>query len=273
MLCFVFAALVVILDQFFKQWIVRTIELHGHLDLIPGVIELTHVPNSGAAFNILSDQRWLLAAISFIAAIIFIFILLRYTEGFWGSLGLAAVLGGTVGNLIDRVFQGAVVDMFRPLFWEFAIFNVADIFLTLGFVTFCIHFIVTSIKATKQEELLEEADGDMLEAEADDPYSIYDVPDDRKAPAYDSLSDTKVISRQNKTPSVAAQPVYQDEESSEQSDYSEPAPEQYDYYQAEPEAPETDASAFDALSALESEFGSIPDYDTDDLLREYGFDN
>jgi len=272
MLCFVFAALVVVLDQFIKHWVMLTIELQGQVDLIPGVIELTHFQNSGAAFSILADQRWLLAGISFVAAVALIFILLRYTEGFWGTLGLAAVLGGTVGNLIDRVFQGYVVDMFKPLFIEFAIFNIADTFLTLGFITFCIHFIGTSIKSSKQEEALAEAeegyeegdeDEDEAEGRDEDPYSIYDVPDRQDAPVIDNnISDTKVLPVKNHIkPIPKAQP--------------EPpkAPVgQLAFRQPEPEVPDDIAFALDALEALDKELSSIEGFDTDALLREYGFE-
>ena len=157
MLCFVFSALVVILDQLFKKWITITMAVGEHKDVIPGIINLTHVENYGAAFSILSGKRWLLAAVMFIAIIIIVAILLRYTEGFWGTLGLAAVLGGAVGNLIDRVFAGHVVDMFEFKFIEFAIFNVADIFITLGGLTFLIFFIITSFKSSKTAEDEQEA--------------------------------------------------------------------------------------------------------------------
>ena len=152
MLCFVFAALVVLLDQLFKRWVVITLMLGEETVVIRGIVNLLRVENKGAAFSILPEQRWLLAAISFVAAIVLIAILLRYNEGFWGTLGLASVLGGAVGNLIDRVFNGYVVDMFRFTFMEFAIFNIADIFITLGMITFCIFFIVTSFRSGGNKE-------------------------------------------------------------------------------------------------------------------------
>ncbi|MCL2200357.1 MAG: signal peptidase II [Oscillospiraceae bacterium] len=179
MLVFVFSGLVALLDQFFKQWIVRTVDVAtpayvDQMDLIPGVIDLIHVHNTGAAFNILAGQRWLLAGIAFVACIVLVFILLRYTEGFWGTLGLAAVLGGAVGNLIDRVIHGYVIDMFRTLFVNFAIFNIADIFITLGFLTFCIHFIAVTIRQAREEKegLDEEAliDGGEFSEDYDDYY-------------------------------------------------------------------------------------------------------
>jgi len=298
MLCFVFATLVVLLDQFFKHWIMRTVDIYGHVDLIPGVIGLTHIQNSGAAFSLLSDQRWLLVGISLIAAIVLVFILLRYTDGFWGTIGLAAVLGGTVGNLIDRVFQGYVVDMFRPLFVDFAIFNVADIFITLGFTAFCAHFISMSIRSSRREEEL--ADGEYEsdgESGDEDPYSIYDVPDSQEVPDFDALSDTKVMPARKSKPRSAAQPVFDsggaEEESARLADsepaevpqvYSEPmaahqadsgtVPGQRSVYAPEPQPPSDMSSTLDALEALESELGLFDDYDsdTDALLREYGFE-
>ncbi|MCL2223122.1 MAG: signal peptidase II [Oscillospiraceae bacterium] len=151
MLIFLFSALIVALDQFFKHYIMRTLEIgeRGPV-IIPGILGLTRWENDGAMLNILSGQQWLLAGIAFVAAVVLVMILLRYNDGFWGSLGLASVLGGTVGNLIDRIFNdGAVVDMFRTLFINFPIFNFADIFITLGFLIFLIHFISLSIKEAR----------------------------------------------------------------------------------------------------------------------------
>ena len=189
MLCFVFAALVVILDQLIKQWVVRTVPLYANQALIPGVLGLTHVENKGAAFSMLSDQRWLLAGISFVAVIILITILLRYNEGFWGTLGLAAVLGGAFGNLLDRVFNGYVVDMFKPLFVEFAIFNIADIFITLGGITFCVFFTIKSFRPSGA------ASGHAGHAHPDDDSgsTLYDAYEDDLDEDPRSMSDTKVI--------------------------------------------------------------------------------
>ena len=214
MLAFVFSALVVLLDQFFKRWIVRTIEVSERVDLIPGVIGLTHLHNPGAAFGILSGQRWLLATIAFIACLVVVFILLRYTEGFWGTLGLSAVLGGAVGNLVDRILYGYVVDMFETLFVRFAIFNIADIFITLGFATFCIHFIKLSVRQAREEnEEFENArvgmDGDDFDdyheddyeddyieesEQYADPYEEFEMQSDSgEIPDYEEFDDAPVV--------------------------------------------------------------------------------
>jgi len=155
MLRFVFAALVLALDQLFKHWITLTLEVgeRGPV-VIPGILGLMHLENDGAMLNILSGQQWLLAGIAFVVSIALVMILLRYNEGFMGTLGLSAVLGGALGNLWDRLFNdGSVVDMFETLFINFPIFNIADIFITLGMLTFLIHFIILSFKGEGEGEL------------------------------------------------------------------------------------------------------------------------
>ena len=288
MLCFVFAALVVVLDQFFKRWIVITLSAGGENVIVPGILSLIYVENTGAAFSILADQRWLLSGIAFAAAIVLILILLRYTEGFWGSLGLAAVLGGTIGNLIDRVFQGYVVDMFRTLFMNFAIFNIADIFITMGFAVFCIHFIASTIRTARDER------DALREARADDDvdfYDSYDLPDGKDMPDYEDFSDTKVVtSTRTVTRPADPPPEYSNIEAivdvySPKMPEPQPEPDTgrsepsswQEYYEPEPRPqPKGDITsaleALSALDALEHELSSIDDYDVDKMLREYGFE-
>jgi len=286
MLCFVFAALVVLLDQFFKRWIVLTLEVKERMELIPGLIGLTHIPNTGAAFSILADKRWLLAGIAFVASVVLVFILLRYTEGFWGTLGLSAVLGGAVGNLIDRVIHGHVIDMFETQFMEFAIFNVADIFITLGFMTFCIHFIITSFKTAKREK--EELQRIAAE-QTEDQDEMYEYPEELGQPDFDEFSDsdTKVIPSGRTEQRYSARRGIEPESYLPEQDslvYLEQPPEQdqkepvswRDYYEPTPEPSEEATSALDAISALdalESELGLGGDLDVDKLLQEYGFED
>ena len=300
MLCFVFAALVVLLDQLFKRWIVITLAVHENLTLIDGVLGITHVQNTGAAFSIFSDQRWVLVGISFVACILLITILLRYNEGFWGTLGLAALLGGAAGNLIDRLFYGYVVDMFVPLFINFAIFNVADIFITLGGITFCVFFIATSFRSGKSEVGSEELEADFSE-EAKEAYNFDDEVDEDD---FDRLSDTRVVSSRRRVSQSLASPPATGEPEQEQHDPNEPEqieqdffdsgddiqdyyecgddtreyyiPEQQEHYEQEPDLPDGGTSALDALSALESELSEdelLADYDVDELLRKYGFED
>jgi len=285
MLCFLFAALIVALDQFFKHWVVRTVTVGPGgpetIEIIPGVLGLTLWQNDGAMLNILSGQQWLLAGIAFGAAIILIMILLRYNEGFWGTLGLAAVLGGTVGNLIDRIFNdGKVIDMFRTLFISFPIFNIADIFITLGFITFLIHFIAISFGAKG-------SDGDPVRHA--DRYTDYDYSNDPEDPEYDEFPDIGAIvtsqSVQEVSPHFAQEPA--DPQYPAHTEQAAAAPYtqhtqvvQQDSFMHEPLVPMTgdyqpltDATSdvSFSLDELTAELESLEDYNVEDLLREYGY--
>ncbi|MDR2421121.1 MAG: signal peptidase II [Oscillospiraceae bacterium] len=135
MLYFVFAGLITALDRLVKLWTERTLGEGQVIELLPGVLRLTYAENTGAAFGALAGMRWLLIAVSAAAAAALVFIILTNKSG--GSrLFAASVLGGTVGNLIDRIATGRVIDTFEPEFVNFAIFNVADIFITLGGIAF-----------------------------------------------------------------------------------------------------------------------------------------
>ena len=294
MLCFVFAALIVVLDQLFKRWIVLTLAVNEETVIINGVVNLLHVRNSGAAFSILPEQRWLLAGIAFVAALVLIAILLRYNEGFWGTLGLASVLGGTVGNLIDRVFHGYVVDMFRTTFMTFAIFNIADIFITLGGITFCVFFIVSSTKSGRDrlEDPVSVSDDDESEPADDD----YEYQEEHEEIDYDKLfyEDTEITDDFD-APAMPKPVHYENDYEYEQdqpdfdtfamkpADYDGAGPAGLDadyetepiaYIEHEPEPPAAASPALNALETLESELTElVENYDLDDLLRDYGFED
>ena len=99
--------------------------------------------NSGAAFSVLSSHTWLLTLISALCSIALIYVLwTRKLKGNLGNIALAMVLGGAVGNLIDRAAFSYVVDMFKLEFMNFAVFNFADIGVTVGGVLLCIYLLV-----------------------------------------------------------------------------------------------------------------------------------
>lgn len=120
---------VVAADQAMKAFARR---LSGTVTLIPGLLGLTYRQNTGMAFSLLSGHPWLLAALS-AALILGCFAWLRrYRLGWLPAVGAMLALGGAVGNLIDRVLIGYVTDMFEVLLFRFAIFNVADVAITIG---------------------------------------------------------------------------------------------------------------------------------------------
>jgi signal peptidase II len=131
---------IVLLDQLTKAWIVAKIGLLQVIDLLP-VLQITHVYNRGAAFSFLDDasgwQRWLFAALAVIVSVLLLG-WLRQIERREVALasGVALVLGGAIGNLIDRLRLGRVVD-FVAAHWGshyFPTFNLADSAITIGVI-------------------------------------------------------------------------------------------------------------------------------------------
>jgi signal peptidase II len=145
---------IIALDQWVKWWAVQNISLTSARfprPFIPGV-NLTYVENTGAAFSLLSGgaARWFLVAVSSIAAAGIVYAVFRkWVERPFGIVTLGFVLGGAVGNLIDRVANGYVVDMFEFTFVRFAVFNVADIFITAGGACFVLHMLLTETRKKK----------------------------------------------------------------------------------------------------------------------------
>ena len=105
----------------------------GDLDLIPGILKLHYLQNTGAAFSMLENQQWLFTLVTFLVIGGAVYYLIKHLSASkWMLAGLTLVIAGGLGNFIDRIRQGFVVDMFQLDFINFAIFNVADMYLTFG---------------------------------------------------------------------------------------------------------------------------------------------
>lgn len=138
------AILILIADQGLKYWVTLNIPLDtGHVTLIPGVLELTNIHNNGAAFSILQHApHWIFVIFTVMFAAIAVFCLRRnVVHGKIGRWSVVLVLAGAVGNCIDRILSGYVVDMFNFLFVRFAVFNLADIFIVVAGIALCLHVI------------------------------------------------------------------------------------------------------------------------------------
>lgn len=138
------AILILIADQGLKYWVTLNIPLDtGHVTLIPGVLELTNIHNNGAAFSILQHApHWIFVIFTVVFAAIAVFCLRRnVVHGKVGRWSVVLVLAGAVGNCIDRILSGYVVDMFNLLFVRFAVFNLADIFIVVAGIALCLHVI------------------------------------------------------------------------------------------------------------------------------------
>lgn len=126
------AAVLVGVDQWLKIWATNALKPLGSAPLWPGVVELHYVLNDGMAFSMLSGQRWLLIGITGIVLLVVAGMLLLRPLPRLERLAWTLVLGGGVGNLVDRISSGLVVDYLNFQFIEFPVFNFADICVTAG---------------------------------------------------------------------------------------------------------------------------------------------
>ncbi len=142
-------------DQAVKLWAAHSLKPKGSMEFIHfgklRVLDLTYLENDGAIFGSMSGQRWFLVGFTSLVIIVGIYLLFRLMRR--SKLLDAAILlfiaGGT-GNLIDRIRQGYVVDMFEIKLFDFAIFNVADICVTLAFVLLLIYGIFIDPKIERK---------------------------------------------------------------------------------------------------------------------------
>lgn len=135
MLYFILSIVLIVIDQATKVLIRESLALGGTAPFLPHVLELTYVQNTGAAFSFLAgaELTWLLAIISLLATVVIALALWRdFFPGLWGRLALSLLLAGAAGNLIDRAILGYVTDMFKTVFMDFPVFNVADICVVCG---------------------------------------------------------------------------------------------------------------------------------------------
>ena len=142
-LMMILAAGIVAADQITKFLTVAHIPLHGTVEVLPGIVRLTYVQNDGAAFSMFEGQQWLFALIfvAFAAAIIWEFSKKRLPFTTFDRFCIVAVFAGGLGNMIDRLRMGYVVDMIATEFINFPVFNVADCFITCGCIILLVHLI------------------------------------------------------------------------------------------------------------------------------------
>jgi signal peptidase II len=147
----ILAAIAVVADQFLKTLVVNQLKPVGTVTVIPNLLDLTYLQNSGAAFGILKDQIWLFIAITALISALIIFLLFTYQEHTFFSYAAAIlIIAGGIGNLIDRVFYGYVVDYIHVSFFP-PIFNFADCCVTVGCICFIIHILFFAERRRKSQ--------------------------------------------------------------------------------------------------------------------------
>ena len=149
-----FAAGIVAADQFTKYLTVANIALHQDVPFIPNFLGFTYVQNTGAAFSSFEGQQWLFALIFIVFTVLVIWEFKTKKMGFlpFERWCIVAIYAGGLGNMIDRVRLGYVVDMIETLFMDFPVFNVADCFITCGCIAMMISLFLFNKEFWKDEK-------------------------------------------------------------------------------------------------------------------------
>ncbi|MEE0970551.1 MAG: signal peptidase II [Clostridia bacterium] len=143
----------IVLDQGSKHLVSEFLTKVDTLPIIKDVIHLTYHENTGAAFGILKDNRWVFLIISTVAIVAITVYIIKYPpKNKWFGVGLSFIVGGGIGNMIDRVLAGYVVDFIDFRLINFAIFNVADSFVCIGAVLVAVYVIFFSEDTVKKED-------------------------------------------------------------------------------------------------------------------------
>lgn len=150
--------LIVALDQFTKQLVVKNMNLYDEYPLIPGFFSLNYVRNKGAGLGILSDARWIFMIVTAVVIVaVTVLLILNYFKSRLADTALIFILAGGIGNMIDRIMYGEVVDFlqFQIKLFDF-IFNVADVFVTFGTVLFVIFYLFHYGKSKETDDVGEQ---------------------------------------------------------------------------------------------------------------------
>ena len=187
------AVIALILDQLSKYWTSAHIEENvGTIPLIPGLVHLSNVHNTGAAFSFLQGARWffVVLCVLFVAVVIYLMAKgsIRHPAARWSAV---LVMAGAVGNCLDRIISGYVVDMIELEFMKFPVFNIADIFITVGVLVFVIVMLLDKDEAKIPDKGLQAAPAPAAS---------------RRAPSPDGAAARPASSRRAPSPDGAAAP-------------------------------------------------------------------
>lgn len=201
MLFAIIAAVILIADQWLKYWVTVNITLStGSQELIPGVVKLVNIHNSGAAFGLLDNvdyARWIFLAVTAVFVVVIAVLLVkRVFDSRFAVWCEVLFLTGALGNCIDRVFLGYVVDMFKLEFVNFAVFNIADAVLVVS----CLMFVIYVFFGSRGDD-----------DEDDEPIKVRPMPRSASADPVDDFADIFGISTKAAEQPAEAQPLKPEE--------------------------------------------------------------
>lgn len=148
------SALLVAADQLIKLLAVEYLQPVGQITVIPGIFNLLYLENRGAAFGILQNQKWFFIAVTGVITLAIIFALFRYNNHeFFSYAASILIIGGGIGNLIDRVRLSYVIDYLSFSFFS-PIFNFADCCVTVGTLLLVIHFLFFAERESSSNKVI-----------------------------------------------------------------------------------------------------------------------
>lgn len=140
------------LDQLTKAIVVANLELGESIPLWPGVFHFTRIGNTGAAFGMLSQHRWVFLVVSAVAIVaLSVYLVLDRTVPLPVGIAFSLMVGGGVGNMIDRLTTGVVVDFLDFRLINFAVFNVADSFVCIGAALMAVYLLVIALREVRKK--------------------------------------------------------------------------------------------------------------------------
>ncbi len=153
LLCILIVIGTVVLDQISKAWVLRDLVPIGSYPLWDGVLHFTYVENRGAAFGMLANHRWVFMVISTVAILaLFLYIFIAKPKSRLEIVSLSFIIGGGIGNMIDRIFRGFVVDFIDVTCINFYVFNIADSFVCVGCGLMILSLFLTGTEDTKGQK-------------------------------------------------------------------------------------------------------------------------
>ena len=164
-LCKIVAALTlvlaIILDVVTKKIVVDNMALYEEIPVIKGVFHWKYIQNRGAAFGMLADNREVFLVISSVAIVVMaIYLLFTRTDRLWWMIGIGMLVGGGIGNMIDRIALGYVVDFIYVALIDFAVFNVADCFVCVGVALLMYLSVLDLVREYKEGKVKKALEGD-----------------------------------------------------------------------------------------------------------------
>lgn len=149
---FVGIAALLLLDQLTKWIVLNTLTKVDTVALIDGIFHLTYCENRGAAFGIMQNRVWFFVVVTVAVFVAVIWYMIKYKpKNKWLNFSLTLLMGGALGNFVDRIFRGYVVDFLDFRLINFPIFNVADCFVVIGAILLAFYMIFSEYEKEKKQ--------------------------------------------------------------------------------------------------------------------------